>query len=327
MKMHGLITVYLFFLIAGMNYSFRGFAQSVPPPPSPTCVVCGGKNGQHATSCRYYNPPAGKTNFKSQDNSMPSQLQQLNQLIDLFNTPADNAEVEAKQADVRKKILEAIQLEENMRRDRHAREMKTFKSLNGEQNSTGSGTKSGSGLSMKPLPMGDTPMTMEERERQNILNQKAGVTWNYDEFNTVSADNRIIEPAPSPEIAENEKLVNNVIDEIESHGGRIAAITGRYILNVKDGVMSYLNDASYAVTSGNSVIMQETGEFDVKKVVTNALYKTATQTAEKYADSALETVKNEVAGEGIGRLKNAAINGAEQYKLFDNLSKAWKQVN
>lgn len=324
MKIHGFITVYL---LLALSYSYMGFAQTVPPAPSPTCVACGGKNGQHATSCRYYNPPAGKADSKNPYTSGPNQLQQLNLLIDLFNTPPDNAEVEAKQADARKKALETKQLEENMRSERHAREMKTFKPLEEDQNSTRSGTQPGSGLSMKPLPVNGAPMTMEERERQNILKQNVGVTWNYDEFSSVSADNRIIEPDPAPAITEEEKLVNDVIDEVESHGGRMAAITGRFILNVKDGVMSYLNDAAYAVTSGNTVIMQETGEFEVKKVITNALYKTATQTAEKYAENVMEAVKSEATGGGIGILKNVAINRAEKYRYFDDLSKAWKQVN
>ena len=99
-------------------------------------------------------------------------------------------------------------------------------------------------------------------------------------------DSRIPEPAPETELSENEKLINDVIGMVESNGGRMAAITGRYIINVKDGVMSYLDDAAYAVTSGNSYLMQEAGEFEVKKITTNALYKTASQTAQAYYENA-----------------------------------------
>ena len=293
-------------LLLDVALSLKSWSQTVaPPPPSPTCVACGGKNGYHATSCRYYNPPAGKQAGNGPGTIGTIQLQQLNSLIDLFNMPADNPAVETKQAEARKRALEARQREEDLKRERHEREMKTF----------------------KPLPSGGAPMTREERERQNILRQNAGVTWNYGEFGTVLPGEKIPDPLLDHEISGNEKLINDVIDEIESNGGRLAAITGRYILNVKDGVMDYLNDAAYAVTTGNSYVMQETGEFDVKKVVTNALYKTATQTAAKYVENATVTIKSEIKGKSIGILQEATINKAEEYKYFDNLSKAWKQVN
>jgi hypothetical protein len=110
---------------------------------------------------------------------------------------------------------------------------------------------------------------------------------------------------------------------VESNGGRLAAIGGRYIINVKDGVMNYLDDAAYAVTSGNSYVMQETGEFDVKKITTNAILKTTTQTAKAYSQSAMDAVKDK----GIGILKQGSVNKLEEYKYFDNLSKAWKQTH
>ena len=117
-----------------------------------------------------------------------------------------------------------------------------------------------------------------------------------------------------------------MIAKVESNGGRMAAITGRYILNVKDGVMNYLDDATYAVTSGNSYVMQETGEFDVKKITVNALYKTANQTAKIYYENARDEVTGGLKDAGIGVLKDAGINKMQSYKYFDNLSGAWQQI-
>jgi hypothetical protein len=202
--------------------------------------------------------------------------------------------------------------------------MRTFKPLDDDPGVVRPDNQPDPGLSLKPLPSANAPMTREERERQNLLKHGAGVTWNYDEFSPVLSDNRIPAPALEPELSENEKLINDVIGTVESNGGRLAAITGRYMINVKDGVMNYLDDATYAVTTGNSYVMQETGEFDVKKITTNALYKTASQTTQAYYDNARDAVKSSLQDESIGIMKNTAINKLEEYKYFDNLSRAWK---
>lgn len=306
----------------GITYSSVAYSQSNPPVP--TCAICGGKNGVHASTCRYYNPPSGKP--KSSATGTAGNIQQLNMLIDLFNTPVVSKETEAKKEAAAKEAREANQREDILKKERHEREMQTFKSLDDDPNTVHLDTQAHSGLSLKPLPAGNSPMTVEERERQNLLKHGARVTWNYDEFSAVSSDNQIPETAPAPELSENERLVNDGIGWVESNGGRLAAITGRYMINVKEGVMNYLDDAKYAITNGNSYVMQETGEFDVKKITTNALYKTGTQTARIYYENAKETLIGGLKDESIGVIKNATINNLEEYKYSDNLSKTWKQI-
>jgi hypothetical protein len=323
MKAQRLHLIFVFLLTACLSFSSVAYPQT--NPPTPTCAICGGKNGVHSPTCRYYNPPAGRP--KSQGTGMPGSIQQLNTLIDLFNTPVGNSEVEAKKEAAVKEAQNAKLREDILKKERHEREMKTFKPLDGDPGADQFDTPAQSGLSLKPLPPGNAPMTREERERQNILKQGANVTWNYDEFSPVSAGSQIPEPAPATVVTENEKLINDMIGMVESNGGRMAAIAGRYMINVKDGVMSYLDDAAYAVTSGNSFVMQETGEFDVKKITTNALYKTADQTARAYYENTRDAVKNKLTNEGIGILKQGSINKLEEYTYFDNLSKAWKQTH
>jgi hypothetical protein len=322
MKAQRFYVIYFFLLLMGIIYSPPAYSQTTPP--TPTCAICGGKNGVHSTTCRYYNPPAGRT--KSTGTGTPGNIQQLNMLIDLFNTPGLGNEDEARKRAAVKESNEAKQRDEILKKERHDREMKTFKSLDDDPGIVRFDTKSDPGLSLKPLPSENAPMTMEERERQNLLKHGASVTWNYDEFSAVLPDRKIPEPEPSPELSDDEKLINDGIAMVESNGGRLAAITGRYIINVKDGVMSYLDDATYAVTSGNSYTMQELAEFDVKKITTNALFKTASQTAEIYYKNAKESVIGGLKDESIGVMNAAAINKLEEYKYFDNLSKAWKQI-
>lgn len=314
---------YIFLLVLGIAYSSEAYSQT--NPPTPTCVGCGGKNGVHAPTCRYYNPPSGKP--KSQGSAIPGSIQQLNMLIDLFNTPLGNTEAEAKKEAARKEALKAKQHEEILRKERHDREMRTFKPLDDDPNVVRIDAQSSAGISLKPLPSSNAPMTMEERERQSLLKQGAHVTWNYDDFSAISSGSEIPEPAPERELSENEKLINDVIEKVESNGGRMAAITGRFMLNVKDGVMSYLDDATYAITSGNTYTMQEVGNLDERKIVVNALYKTANQTAKVYYENAKESVTSGLKDAGIGVMKNATISKIEEYRYFDNLSKAWKQTH
>jgi hypothetical protein len=323
MKTQRVYIIYVFMMMLGISFSSVTYSQS--NPPTPTCVACGGKNGVHATTCRYYNPPSG--NPKSQGTAMPDNIQQLNMLIDLFNTPAVSKEAQAKKEAAVREANEAKQRDDILKKERHDREMRSFKSLDDEPGVVRVNTQSQSDLTLKPLPSANAPMTREERERQNLLKQGAGVTWNYDDFSPVLTESQIRESAPEPELSENEKLINDVIGTVESNGGRLAAITGRYILNVNEGVMNYLDDAAYAITSGNSYLMQEAGEFDVKKITTNALYKTASQTARAYYENAMESVKSGLKNESIGIIKNAAFSKLDEYKNFDNLSKVWKQTH
>lgn len=323
MNIQGFCRIFIVFLMLGIACSSVAYSQS--NVPDPTCVICGGKNGVHAPGCRYYNPPAGRP--KSETTGVPGNIQQLNMLIDLFNTPVVNRETEAKKEAAVKESRDAKQREDILKKERHDREMKTFKPLDDDPNAVPFVTPAQSGLTLKPLPSGNAPMTMEERERQNILKQGAKVTWNYDEFSAVPPDGQIPEPIPETGLSEDEKLITDVIGMVESNGGRMAAIAGRYIINVRDGVFNYLDDAAYAVTSGNSYLMQEAGDFDVKKITTNALYKTADQTVRAYYENTIDAVKNRLTDGGIGILKRGSINKLEEYKYFDDLSKAWKQTH
>lgn len=322
MKIRGSNLINVFLLLICFYFSSPAYSQV--NPPTPTCAVCGGKNGVHATTCRYYNPPSG-TGAKAKTNTTSGQFQQLNMLIDLFNSPVDNSSAEAEKEAARKAAIEAKEREDNIRKERHEKVMQSFKSLD-DPNKPRPVEKSASGLSFKPLPSAGAPMTQEERERQKIIGNKAKVTWNYDDFSNISADNRIPVAKPEPELSENEKLVNEMIAKVEANGGRLAAITGRYILNVKDGVMNYLDDATYAVTSGNSYLMKETGEFDVKKITINALYKTAGQTAKAYYENAKDDITGGLKNAGIGVMRDATLNKVQSYKYFENLSAAWRQI-
>ena len=99
--------IFVYLLTLGIACASTAYSQS--SPPTPTCAICGGKNGVHISSCRYYNPPAGKS--KSGATGVPGNMQQLNMLIDLFNTPVATKEVEAKKEAAKKEANDAKQRE------------------------------------------------------------------------------------------------------------------------------------------------------------------------------------------------------------------------
>src|SRR5512133_2570201 len=220
MKAQRILRFCVIVLIVGIAFSSVTYSQS--NVPDPTCVSCGGKNGMHATTCRYYNPPAGKA--KPQTTGVPGNIQQLNSLIDLFNTSVVNQETRAEKEAAIKEAFAEKQRDDMLKKERHDREMKTFKPLDDEPGAVHSDTPGNSGLSLKPLPTENAPMTMEERERQNILKHDVSVTWNFNEFSSVSPGSLIPEPPAATELSDDEKLVNEVIGMAESNGGRMAAI-------------------------------------------------------------------------------------------------------
>ena len=88
----------LFVLLMSMALASQVNAQ-IPPPPSPSCAYCGGKNGVHSPSCRYYVAP--KTTDTKPSQGMPDQLNQLNSVIDLMGTTNTDGKSEADKKAVR----------------------------------------------------------------------------------------------------------------------------------------------------------------------------------------------------------------------------------
>jgi hypothetical protein len=91
--------------------------------------------------------------------------------------------------------------------------------------------------------------------------------------------------------------------------------------------MNYLDDAVYAASSGNTYLMQETGEFEVRKITTNALYNTFNQTAQVYYENAKESLAGSLKDGSIGIIGRAGINKMNQYQYFNDLARTWQQIH
>lgn len=305
------------------------------PVSDPACVYCSArvtKGEAHRPGCMY----ARNSGSTSSSYSSGSSIQQVilesiftNLFNNLFNMGSNNNKIseaeklrqqqeeQLRQARLAQMKAMIKRYNDSVRQVRHDEMMKDYKKIDNGSNSD---------ITFKPLPSAKSaPMTQEERERQQLLKKGIKVTWNYNEFSNIK-EGQITEQESSPDLTANEKLINDMISEIEDNGGRLAAITGRYIINVKDGVFKYLDDASSAAIGGNPYVMQETGEQDVRKISTNALYNTASQTAKIYYDKIKDAGMEYIKEKNIGILKNATIDKLREYEKFDDLAKSYEQI-
>ena len=99
--------------------------------------------------------------------------------------------------------------------------------------------------------------------------------------------------------------INDAINIIETfEGGRIAALAGRFIVNNKNETMSYLKDASDAAVSGNVSRMEKTGQFDLRKLSSNAIFKPARETANSYIEQGKDLISDELKENNFAVMKS-----------------------
>jgi len=178
----------------------------------------------------------------------------------------------------------------------------------------------------KSLDDPGAPLTMEDKERQNIKKHGINITWDYTSWNGISPGNNSIEEVPlSREDNESDKFLNAAIDKIETfEGGRVAALTGRFMINIKNETMSYLKDASEAATSGNISKMEETGQIDLRKLTSNAIFKTGQQTVNSYIEQGKDFISGELQENNFAAMKSGAQAVLQNFNIFAHVSDDWK---
>lgn len=128
-------------------------------------------------------------------------------------------------------------------------------------------------ISYKTIPiMGSAPLSELDRfyKKHNI---------HYDPYamNAISEDRIVYENIKAPDQDKNDEFLENMIDRVGSfEGGKIAAVTGSLMLNIKQQVFSYVGDASNAVIRGDISEMQDYANLEPRTLVKNAIIKTAT---------------------------------------------------
>jgi hypothetical protein len=207
--------------------------------------------------------------------------------------------------------------------------MQSYKLLN-DPNGLKIKTLSTGNIQFKPLDYQSAPMTMDERQMQNLRKKGVSVTWDYNSWAQVPSNSFKMEESNTPEENGPDKYLEAAINKIETfQGGRVAALAGRYMLNIKKETMSYLKDASDAAISGNIARMDEAGNVDLRaRISSNALYNSGVQTAKAYveqgkdfASGAINDAKDDV---NFGLMKSGGQDLLARYKIYAPVSDEWK---
>lgn len=198
--------------------------------------------------------------------------------------------------------------------------MQSYKLLN-DPNGLKIKTLSTGGIQFKSLDDHSAPLTMAEKERQNLIRRGISVTWNSNSWAQASSNGYKMEENNTEEENGPDKYLEAAINKIETfQGGRVAALAGRYMLNIKKETMSYLRDASDAATGGNIAIMNEVGNVDLKaKLCSNALSTSFKQTVNAYGEQAKDFVSGNLKDANFGVMKSGGMAVLQKY-----MPDAWK---
>ena len=203
--------------------------------------------------------------------------------------------------------------------------MQSYKLLN-DPNSVQFKTLSTTGTHFKTLDDPGAPMTMEDKERQNMIKRGISVTWDYNSWAQISPNSNKIEDTPVTQDENvSDKYLNDAINKIETfEGGRVAALAGRFMINIKNETMSYLKDASDAAVSGNISRMEENGQFDLRKLSSNAIFKTARETANSYIEQGKDLISDELKENNFAIMKSGGQTLLQNYNIYSHVSDDWK---
>ncbi len=185
-------------------------------------------------------------------------------------------------------------------------------------------------IEFKPLDMKPAPMSREDIERQNLLRQGLKIGWDNNAWAQVPPNSYKMEESNAPAESGPDQYLEAAINKIETfQGGRVAALAGRYMLNIKKETMSYLKDASDAAISGNIARMDEVGNVDLRaKISSNALYKTGVQTAKSYAEQGKDFISGEIDdakdAANFALMESKGMELLKNKNIYSHVSDDWK---
>lgn len=213
---------------------------------------------------------------------------------------------------------------------KHKKMMELYKFLDNTQNSMYKPISTS--INFKNIKNVSAPMTQEERERQNLIKRGISITWDPNSWAQINQNSPKLEEMSSYEKTNADKYLDDAINKIETLPGgvgRIPALAGRFMVNIKDETMSYLNDATKAAVSGDISRMEETGKIDLrKKIANNALIKTGKQTANSYINQGKDAVTgffdDGMKEANFDLMKSGGQDLLKNYKIYSPVSDEWK---
>ena len=267
-----------------------------------------------------------KTSSLSYQNAMKMQL--MSGVASAFLSFMDYADIYLNQAAIQqaallaKKAAAEKHFKDSVAQVKYEQMMQSYKQLN-NGNTAHFKTLSSSGSLFKTLSQ-SAPMTQAEMERQNILKKGIHITWDYNSWSTI-LQNKIADVPPTVQQEDADQYMGKVIDKIETfQGGKVAALSGRFMMNIKKETMSYMEDAADAVTSGDVSTMQELGQMDLRKMSSNALINTGKQTFNAYMEQGKGFVTGMVKEKNFGLLTAGSQAALKNYGIYTQAAGDWK---
>ena len=119
--------------------------------------------------------------------------------------------------------------------------------------------------------------------------------------------------------------MDKIIEKVDGfEGGKVAAITGRLIKIIKNETMSYVKDASDAVISGDVARMEESGNFELKKLAFNAMRKTGKETALAFIGSEKEGFVDDIKDKNFEIIQGFGVKMLDKYNIYGRVGDVWK---
>jgi hypothetical protein len=203
--------------------------------------------------------------------------------------------------------------------------MKYYKKLNDSQDLQIKTLSAGT-LQFKSLDQ-SAPLTMQEREIQNLRKKGISLTWDYNSWANISHDNNMIEENNSQEESGEYKKLDDIIDKHKSEdGGREAEAVGIFMKHRIISTMSYLKDVSDAVGRNDWARLGELGNHDDAKMVSNDLKSSVGEFKDKLIAEGKGKVIGYIEGAKDAMIKDGVKDLATKYVPKETLG-TWKVIN
>ena len=240
-------------------------------------------------------------------------------LIGMIFSDNSKSNAQAAEAQRQQAILLAQRAAEEKRiadliaQEKFEKMMKDYKLLN-DPNGLKIKTLSTGGIQFKSLDDHSAPLSMADKERQNLIRKGVSVTWDSNSWAQASSNGYKMEETNTEEANGPDKYLEAAINKIETFpGGRFAALAGRYMLNIKKETMSYLGDATDAAVGSNISRMDEVGNVDLKaKLCSNALNTSFKQTVNAYGDQAKDFIFGKLKDTNFGVMKSGGMDAFQK---------------
>lgn len=223
------------------------------------------------------------------------------------------------------KAAEEKRIADLIAQEKYDQMMKSYKLLN-DPNGLQIKTLSTGNLQFKLLDQ-SAPLTMEERQIQNLRKKGISVTWDYNSWANISPNKNMIEETSAQEEGDEYKKLNDIIQKNKSEdGGREAEAVGIFMKHRIISTMSYLKDVSDAVGRNDWAGLEGLAHVDQAKIVSNDLKASIREFKDDLIADGKGKVIGFIKGANDAIIKSGVMEGVQKVVPEKTLG-TWKLIN